>query len=171
MKRLLFFVFLGLLCACNKPDPNPELKDPIYLDLETRIKEVEGQLATEKKNLEDANNELKKAVPQTGQIKFARKHFFDVKARMEKLNQELRYYKSRKETRIYEARNSYMDAFEKKEPWPDPKEFEEYGIAESARKKSRIWSVKERIAKESSSASEKKPVGEGGEGGSEGGHH
>lgn len=167
MKKLVFLVFLGVLSACNKPDPNPELKDPISQDIQSNIKSIEAQLATERKNLADAEGEIKKAVPQTGQIKFARKHYFDVKARMEKLEQELRYYRLREESRKYEARADYLKAFDKKEAWPSPEEFENYKIAESARKKSRNWSVKERILKENSSASEKKPAGEGGGGG----HH
>lgn len=156
MKAVLFCCLALILIACNKPDPNPELKDPIYADLEARRKQIEGEIEAEKKNLEEAQAEIDKAVPQTGQVKFAQKHYYEIKNRIEKLQQQALYYKLRHESRMQEARESYLKAYKKGESWPDPQEFEDYRISESARTKSRNWSVKERMEKELPSGSESK---------------
>lgn len=167
MKKLLFLCLALLLAACHKPEPNPELRDPIYSDLEAKKKELEGQISTEKKNLEEADGQIKKAVPQTGQIKFARKHYFEIKANLEKLQQLQKYYALRMESRKNEDQTEYLKAFEKDQPWPDPQEFDDYKTQESARFKKRTWNVKERIEQERALANPKPAGGEGGEGGGE----
>ena len=157
---ILPLFFLGAM-GCHKPDPHPEAMDPIYKDIEKAQGEVKSQLDSESKAFEEAKNEVKKVVPQTGQIKYAQKHYFDSVARLQKLKQLHRYYTLRLKSRESEAQELYLKAFAKDQPWPDPEEFEVYKITESARTKSRHWSVKERIEKERGPAMEK-PAGEGG---------
>lgn len=136
------------MVGCRSPEANPELRDPIYSFLKAKEAQVAGQIAGETKALEEAAGVLKKAVPQSGQVKFAKKHYYTIKDRLEKLEQQRRYYEIRQKSRIAEARESYLQAFHKKEEWPRPEEFEEFKIQESAREKSRNWSVKERIQEE-----------------------
>jgi hypothetical protein len=38
-----------------------------------------------------------------------------------------------------------MDAYNKKEPWPDPKEFKEYSMQKKLRQAPLSWSVKRRM--------------------------
>lgn len=150
MKKLVLTFILLVLCACNKPDPNPELRDPIFRDLEAKQKEASAALEAEKKTLEEAEKTLAGVVPQTGQIKFARKRLFESKARIEKLEQLKRYYTLRLESRKYEAQDDYLTAFDKGQgkEWPPAEDFADYQVQESARTKSRNWNVKKRIEEE-----------------------
>src|SRR6185295_9609363 len=67
------FIFLGILLmtACNRPNPNPELLDPIYADLGTEMNNQEKEIAEEQKGLDEAKKRLKNAAPQTGDAKRA----------------------------------------------------------------------------------------------------
>lgn len=150
--------------GCSKPDPHPELRDPIYNDLLANEKELATSIESEKKNLEEALAKVTAASPQTGQIKYARKHYFETQKRLEKIKQLHRYYQLRIESRTIEAQDSYLDAYDKKqaEAWPNKDEFEEYKARESARTKNRNWSVKERIESEKAAAAPSaKPPGGG----------
>ena len=154
-KILILPLFILGAAGCHNPDPHPEAMDPIYKDIEHAQGEIKGQIESEAKNLEEAKATLKKVVPQTGQIKFAQKHYFDSLARIEKLKQLQRYYALKLKSRESEAQELYLKAFEKDQPWPEPEEFETYKITEMARTKSRHWSVKDRIEQERGLASEK----------------
>lgn len=160
-----FFIIMALFTlGCSKPDPHPELRDPIYIDLQAKEKELATSIESEKKNLDEASAKMSAASPQTGQIKYARKHYFETKKRLEKIQQLHRYYKLRIESRAIEAQDAYLDAYDKKQPesWPNKDEFEEYRARESARMKSRNWSVKERIEIEKAAAAPiNKPAGGG----------
>ncbi len=149
--KFIILTLLGLiLCACEKPDPTPELRDPIYRDVESRLKELTAIVESEKKAVAEAEAEVKKAVPQTGQIKFATKHLFDAKKRLEKAEQLKRYYEVRLEGRKWEARQSYAQYYNQKmaDKWPPREELAEYQAQEANRTKKREWSVKSRIEQE-----------------------
>jgi DNA repair ATPase RecN len=150
MKKCFLVLFLLVLSACNKPDPHPELRDPIYKDIEAKQKELTGAVESEKKALEEAEKNLSAVVPQTGQVKFARKRVFEIKARIEKLEQLKRYYTVRLESRKFEAQDEYLSAFDqgKGTEWPAAESYTDYQTQESARTKSRNWSVKSRIEEE-----------------------
>jgi len=148
MKNLCLLLLALVLVACDDPNPNPEEMDPIYQDLGKKMGEKSAELEAERKNLADAEKEMLKAAPQTGQIKFATKHYYDIKSKVEILAQAKRYYKFRQETRKNDDHVTYLAAFHAKKPWPDPQEFIEYQSIEAEREKSRAWSVKRRIEEE-----------------------
>lgn len=141
--RILLFSVLFLF-GCEKPNPNPELSDPIYLDLKTQTEELSKAVESEKKGLQEHLDNLKKAVPQTGQIKFAQKRVNDAKEKIQKLEQEYRWFEVRTESRKSFAKKEYMSAWRKKQPWPDPKEFEEYKKMKEMRSIPLSWSLKKR---------------------------
>ncbi|MGE5086962.1 MAG: hypothetical protein ACM3MG_11720, partial [Bacillota bacterium] len=58
MRIITAFAILFLITACNKPDPNPELKDPIYADLQTQLGAATQALEAEKKKLEGFEKDL-----------------------------------------------------------------------------------------------------------------
>lgn len=133
------------LIACNKPDPNPELKDPIYQDYNSSMAAASQALEAERKALEGFEKELKEVVPQTGQIKYAQKRVNESKEKITRIEQERQYYELKIESRKREAKMSYLKAFKKGEPWPDPKEWEIYQQEKKLRTAKRVWDVNERI--------------------------
>lgn len=144
-----FWVFTGLVSVllvagvgCSRPNPTPELTDPIYADL--------GQRSA----LAKAGAELKKE-----EIKTLRQELADLPARdigrrkmledltkkehqMMAAEQEGLYYEIRATQRKDYARTEYLKAFDKGEPWPDPKDFETYKIQRKLKDAPREWSAK-----------------------------
>jgi hypothetical protein len=144
--RLIAAIFLIFtLAACSKPDPNPELKDPIYSDLQTQLGATTAQLEAKKKELEGFEKDLIEVVPQTGQIKYAKKRVFEAQALVNKFEQEKAYLELKIEQRKRTAQASYRKAFAKKEEWPDPKEWASYQVEQKLRNAKRSWDVKDRM--------------------------
>lgn len=75
---LLLAGFISCLLGCEKPNPNPENLDPIYADIEKNRKAAEADLSAAEKQLEGFRADLEKVVPQTGQVKFARKRVYEI---------------------------------------------------------------------------------------------
>ncbi len=145
MLRILLVITTIFLASCNKPITNPELKDPIYNDLNVRLTEVSQLLAAEKTILKDHEKDLNESIPQTGQSIRAQKKVFESQNKIIKLEQEEQYLKLKVAARKVEATNSYSKAFGKNEPWPDPQEFEQYQKEKKAQRAPRDWSVKNRL--------------------------
>lgn len=160
----MLFLFIISVIACDRPDPEPEKHDPIYSDMLNEAKSAEGELKSAEKDLEGFQKDLENAVPQTGQIKFAQKRVFETKERIEKLRQMKDYWELRAESRVKWDRKEYLKAFHKKEPWPDPKEYEEYKMLRKLQLAPKNWDNRKRL--------EETKLGESLKGGkSEGGGH
>ncbi|WP_413585837.1 hypothetical protein [Bdellovibrio sp. HCB274] len=145
MRLIAVILLIFTLTACNKPMENPELKDPIYSDLQTQVGAATAALEAEKKKLEGFEKDLMTVVPQTGQIKYAKKRIYESQAAITRLEQEVEYLKLKVEQRKATAQQSYKKAFAKKEDWPDPKEWASYQAEQKLRKAKRSWDVKERM--------------------------
>lgn len=143
---LLLFITVCFL-GCNKPNPHPETIDPIYADLQKRAAEAQKSADEEKKIIQEHEKEMKAAKPQTGQIKYAEKRYYESKLRYDKLLQLAEYYKMRADSRIKYAQTEYLKAWNKKEPWPDPTEYKEYLITTEAQFKKRMWNANDRITR------------------------
>lgn len=143
----LFSIILASLfiVSCNKPDPNPELKDPIYSDLLMSAASVSQQLEVEKKTLEDNKKALSEVVLQSGQNKYAEKRIRESNNRISRLEQEKQYLELKIEAYRRAARKSYLQAFKKGEPWPDPKEWSAYQSEKKLLTAKKTWDVKARI--------------------------
>lgn len=141
-----FAIFLGLLAfSCNKPDAKPELRDPIYQDMMAQKEITARDLAAAQKSLEEHQANLSNVVPQTGQIKYAEKRFWEAKKLVETLSQQEKYWIIRIRERIKYARTAYLKAYEKGESWPDSKEIDEYMAEKRLRQAKKKWDVKQRM--------------------------
>ena len=105
-KSILIIFAVMFLLGCNKPDPHPELKDPIYQDLQREFAEAQKAVDAEKSLLAEHEKNLKEVIPQTGQIKYAQKRVSESLARLEKLKQLVKYWEIRIKTRENESRVS-----------------------------------------------------------------
>ncbi len=121
----IFFITIGLF-GCNKPNPNPELADEIYQDLTTRAGEVKKEAEAEKKKLEGFKKDVEKAVPQTGEIKYAQKRYFESELRVQKLEQLAKYYEIKSANRMHYTQSEYLKAFKVGKPWPTEEELTAY---------------------------------------------
>ncbi len=127
MKTIILALFLISLTSCNKSDPTPETHDEIYTDLQTELDIANKSVEAEQKNLEKLKKELDKAIPQTGQVKYATKKVRDSEDRLNVLGQQKTYFEIKMERRKFEVQQRYQESLKKDgRPWPDPKEIEMY---------------------------------------------
>lgn len=126
MKILIFLAILTLFVGCNKPDPNPENSDEIYRDLQEELDVATKALEAEKKNMEKLEGELKKVVPQTGQIKFAQKKIYETMATITKLEQQKQFFEIKIELRKSHVRERYLESRKGGRKWPDTEEVQAY---------------------------------------------
>lgn len=145
MRLISLFIITMCLLACNKPEKNPELKDPIYSSLNSALTTNNQAIEAEKKTLEEHQKTLEDVVPQTGQIKYAQKRVRESKERINRLEQESQYLQLKIKARAAAARKSYLAAFNKGESWPDPREWESYQTEQRLRNAKKVWDVQDRI--------------------------
>lgn len=145
MKILAALILIFLVTGCNKPDPNPQLQDPIYNDLKQTVNALEGLVQAEEKSLEGFEKELSEVIPQTGQIKYAQKRVQETKERLGRLRQEKTYYELKTEAQERISKKSYTKAFQKGEKWPNPRDWEVYQAEKRLRTAKKTWDVKERM--------------------------
>jgi len=115
-----------LLSGCDKPNPNPELLDPVYADLSKKAEEIKKQAEAAKAAVVDAQKEADAAVPQTRQIEYATKRLNEAKIKLLRAEQIARYYEIRTESRVATDKAEYSKAFSQKKPWPDPAEYQQF---------------------------------------------
>lgn len=164
---LLSVLLLSIAVACNKPEPNPENQDKIYLDLQTELAETQKKATETESSLSDYKVKLKDVVPQTGQIHYIRKRVFESEKQLDKLNQQIKYWTLRLDSRKEFVRRKSLEAFYKGEKWSDEKEFEEYETQKRMFHARREWSGRERresFLEEEAKAKKTGPEGAGGEG-------
>ncbi len=136
---------VALLTSCDRPLSEPELKDPIYLDMAKGAREWARATADAEKKLEKDKEELAAVSPKDPIRKRIRDDVHQAEtnlARMkEKTLHEQLLLKKRKEV----SRAVYLRAREAKEPWPNKDEYEGFKAAQRLRAAPRNWD--ERVPK------------------------
>lgn len=139
-------IFCTLLISCEKPDPMPEARDPIYQDMLAQLSMAEKNLQDAEKKKLDQEKELSIAKPQTGEYKRAQARLYEASHAVDIMKQQTKYWKIRILERRKTTRLKYLRAYKDKKPWPDPSEYSEY-LAEGRLRKAKLnWDVKQRIA-------------------------
>ena len=150
--RLLLCLF-GLaftLTGCSSVDPNPELKDPIYLDLSQTIEETHELMGNADMFREMAKDELKTLETGDPEIATLNKDIHRETLKIQAYKQKIRYLEIRKERRRLESRLAYARSLESEATWPDQKEYAAYQAHKKLRNASSNWNervprLKERI--------------------------
>ncbi len=147
MKRFLLIFMPFLLLSCNRPEPTPEIRDPIYQEYKSQQDLAKKAVAEAIKTLEEKKAALEKVKPQTGQIKYAQKRYWDTQRTIDNLLQQEKYWTVKIKERESLARTEYLKAFKSGKTWPDPKEFQEYSTEKRLREARLHWDNKDRIEK------------------------
>lgn len=145
MRGLLFLIIILALSGCNKPNATPELNDEIFSDISNSSASAKKDLESERKKLEGFKMDIDKAIPQTGEIKFAQKRFFESEANVQKLQQLQKYLELKAESRKTHVRTEYLKAFKAGSPWPTVEELESYKIYKQVSKIAPSWDTRKRI--------------------------
>lgn len=164
---VLLLITIGLF-GCSKPNPNPELSDEIYQDLQSQAGDVKKEAESEKKKLEGFKKDVEKSVPQTGEVKHAQKRYFESEMRVQKLEQLAKYFELKAEDRKRYTKAEYLKAFKAGKPWPTEEELEAYKQYKLSSKVAAGWDTRKRVeAYEKESGTGSKPA-KGGEHGEKG---
>lgn len=158
-KYVFILLVLVFSFGCSKPEPNPELRDPIYQDFLVQKAATEKDLADTTTKMNEYSVAAKKAPPQTGQIKQNQRKFDEMNRRATKLKQQLQYWEIRIEERMVASRLSYNRAYAQKKPWPDQNEADSYKAEKQLRLARTQWDQKERIRLVKLKSSMKKSAG------------
>ena len=144
MKTLFFSFFALLLAGCNRPEATPELRDPIYQDIQAELNATQSKIADTESQLEGYRAQLDKVVPQNGQYKYFEKHVFETQKFVEKFKQQKKFWTVRLESRRNVVRRSYLKGFKSGKPWDPTKEFEAYQAEKRLRQARAEWDVQQR---------------------------
>ncbi len=156
---IALFLFLQL-SGCKKEDPNPELLDPIFKDLDKRASDYQKSLDEEIKHQAEIRVALEKAEPNTLDFKNARRDMKKSLTLSLDFEQKGRYFQIRAKRRLFTDRIAYKAAFAKNEPWPDPREYSDYQVNMRLQDVPRNWNTRvpklqDRIANARKPAAEK----------------
>lgn len=138
---LCIFIFILAILGCKREDKNPELRDPIYSDLQSEKRTLEQMKEDSQKKIESITKELAKTQPRTLDRKNAVNDIAKENIKLNKLTELIEYYEIRIQQRFNEARRSYREAFliDKENEWPSKAEFEAYKVNKRLVRTSKNW--------------------------------
>ncbi len=129
MKVILTMIIISIACiSCRNPDSTPELRDPIYLDLQKGLGIAEKDLKMVSDERPKIQDQLKTLNEQTGEYKARWKDYYSNEKKIYIAEQRLNYFKMAVDSRRKQARLEYLDHFkqEKEDEWPNPDDFAIY---------------------------------------------
>ena len=149
MKITFLVAILSILASCTRVDPAPEAKDPIYADLSAELAIAEKNVESVEKSLEKLRTELERAVPQTGQVKFATKKVRDAEATLAELRQRKLYFDVKRDRRKAYVQFRYQQSLKPGgPPWPDQKEIDEYRTLAKLNREKLEWDRNKGVKKD-----------------------
>lgn len=129
-RKILIFVTLilgmALFSSCEKRDPNPEIKDPVYKETSTQLAIAKADLNMTLKEIDEINKSWAHSKPQTGEGKVYEKRLNEAKNTDVYLKQRVRFYEiSLEERKIFVQRKYLESLMPNGKPWPDQKEIDD----------------------------------------------
>lgn len=135
---LVIVVFYG----CSRPNPTPELIDPIYADLLQRSAVAKAGAETKKVEIKKIKADLAELPARDPMKRKLQEDLSKNEMLLVVADQEGLYYEIRAQQRKTYARAEYLKAFDAGKTWPDPKDFEIYKIQRKLRDSPREWTAK-----------------------------
>lgn len=128
--------------GCSRPNPNPELIDPIYSDLLQRSAVAKAGADTKKAEIKKLKEEIAELPARDPTKRKLQEDLSKNEMLLVVADQEGLYYEIRANQRKTYAREEYAKAFEAGKPWPDPKDYETYKIQRKLKDAPREWTGK-----------------------------
>jgi hypothetical protein len=142
-KFIWFFVAAAVfLSGCSSHDPNPELKDPVYLDLISIVGNVSRDIASFETAITEETINRNKFEARSKDLALANKRLREAEEKLVRAKQALAYFEIKVERRRLEARLAYEKAFQRGESWPDPNEFRAYLANKDLKSANMHWSAR-----------------------------
>lgn len=137
-------IFCIVISGCKSPDPNPEIGDRIYSDLQGELRAAEAAVEENNGKLEAARKSLETSRPRTPELRQAKDDINKFSSAIARAEEMVEYYKIRVARRYAQVRHDYKVAFHGNKPWPQLKEWENYVTNKKLVTAPRNWS--ERLA-------------------------
>ncbi len=138
--RLLLILVCAFGLSCKQEDPTPELSDKIFKDLQSELEIAKKNTEFEVSQQSKMSVELKQAVPQTGQRKFAEKRVFESASQLTVYRQQEKYFEVKLEERRIYVRKRYLESLlPNGRLWPSPEEAAEYALRLKLRRAKLEW--------------------------------
>ena len=125
--------------GCKSFDQTPELRDPIYLDLQSQLEDAKRKKEDILSGIELTEGKLQESVGDPKKYRKNRQDLLDEKKDLLMAEQEVRFLEIRTRSRLIEARDQYLEAFKKGQAWPNPQVFEHYEQNKALRSAPRTW--------------------------------
>ncbi len=128
-----------LVTGCDRPLSEPELHDPVYLDMQRGAKEWEKAEAEAAKKLQEMKTEYD-SLDTKNAFRYRLKSDIQLQENLVlQIKQKSEHEKLLVKKRAKESAANYWKAREAKLPWPDPAEYEGFKAAQRLRASSRNW--------------------------------
>lgn len=131
---------LLFLAGCKKELENPELSDPIYVELSGASAAIEKNIKDETETLKGWRADLKKPDLSIGEKRQILKQISNSDKKIRLMEQDQTFYQIRAKSRLQYVKETYPARFEKGLPWPDPDELAEFEANKRLRGASKNWS-------------------------------
>lgn len=151
----VLFLLIFTLIGCNKPDPAAYKQDPILQDYQSQLAATTALFEAQVKQRDEILKELASSQPQTGNASIHRKRASEAEARLRNLEQQLKYWNIRLESRAKEAQLEYLEARKNNKPWPDQAAVDSYNAQKRLRLSKMVWDHKDRIEQTKKAEEEK----------------
>jgi len=135
----MVMILTGLLSGCSRPNPTPELTDPIYLDLSSRGSLAKAASESVKEEIKTLRAELEALPPRDTNRRKVQQDLRQKETRLMVADQEALYFEIRAQQRKDYARKEYLEAFNADQPWPKPEDFEAYKAQRRLQDSPREW--------------------------------
>lgn len=133
------FITIVSLSGCEKEDPNPELRDPIWKDLSEQAAHYEKQKEENKAKLKELREKLQKVEPNSMDLKDVRRDLAKTEKALLGAEQLSRYYRIRADRRKVEDKISAREALAQGKEWPDKREYSDYLVNKRLHEISLNW--------------------------------
>ena len=143
LRSLLVVILVIFSLSCKKEAlTEPELSDPIYKSLKSRLRSAEASFEDFKEKRASFTKDLQKSPPNTQERRLLRQELAQANKDYAAIVQEITFLSIKLEERKHKARKSYIKAFKTGSPWPNMAEYEEYKVNRRLRQAPRDWSTR-----------------------------
>lgn len=116
MKRFIYFFFFLFFASCSAPEQNPELKDKIYLDIQSKMSDADKSISDLHLNIQTEEKNLTGLDIQSVQRGSIKRKIAEFKNQITRLEQEKQYLKVRLIDRKVVVREKSLKNFYNKDP-------------------------------------------------------
>ncbi len=133
-------ILVTVVTSCKFRDKNPELVDPIYLDIVKELRENIQKQGDFEKKVEKAKKEFDLSEPRSLERKNSANDLTKARYEQKILLEKIEYLTIREKERKFHSYKAYNSAFDKGESWPPKGEYDAYLQNKKLNAASRNWS-------------------------------